>query len=102
MADAALGLNSVGSQQLTVSTSAVSLTMPTSTRPKHATISIGSNPVRYLATGTAPTSTTGTPLVAGAYLNCMDPNIDYFGFLKTVQFIRSGGADATLDIEYFS
>lgn len=105
------GLNAVGYQQLTVSTGAVPLVLPTATRPKRALILCGplnaatTNYVRWRADGTNPTSTVGMPLPVGDYLDLtFEDGFDFFGILGTIKFIRDSGAaaDATLEITYFS
>ena len=98
-------LNQTGQQTLTVSTNAVSLTLPASPngRPKRALIYIGGQPIRWRADGTAPTATAGMPVGAGAYIEWVEGK-DFYGLIKNVQFIRdtSATADATLEIAYFS
>lgn len=85
-----------GYQQLTVSTSAVSLTIPaTSNVATFALIRCSTANIRWRDDGTAPTSTVGEPLNAGEIL-------EYDGQLSKFQAIRSGAADATLDIEYYA
>ena len=94
-------LNSIGHQQVTISTTAVSLTLPTDRRPTHAIIQCGAtNGVRWRADGTAPTASVGIALAADSILDLSDPMGDYHTMIERIQFIRSGGADATLDIEY--
>ena len=51
-----------GYQQLTVSTTAVALTVPVGAT--RAVVKVIAQPVRYRNDGTAPTSTVGFPLVA--------------------------------------
>lgn len=82
-----------GYQQLTVSTTAVSLTVPDGA--DYAQIQCATTNVRWRDDGTAPTSSLGLQLLAGAEL-LYDANP------KKIQFIRSGAADATLDISYYS
>lgn len=95
-------LNPIGHQQLTVSTTAVGLTFPTGRRPTHALIQCGAtNGVRWRADGTDPTSSVGIALAADNVLDLSDPMGNYVSLLEKVKFIRSGAADATLDIEYF-
>lgn len=110
--DMGIPLTSLGHQQLTVSTTAVALTLPTTTvngvtkshRVRHALIQCGAtNAVRWIADGaTDPTASLGIALEASTALDFTDPMGDYFGIISRIKFIRSGGADATLDIEYFS
>ena len=92
--------NSIGHQQLTVSTTAVSLTVPTGKHPKHALITVQTAGVRWRGDGTAPTASVGNPLAADERLDLSDPMGNYSSLIANIQFIRSGGADATLDIEY--
>lgn len=104
-------LTSLGHQQLTVSTTGIGLTLPTTTvngvtkshRVRHALIQCGAtNAVRWRADGTDPTASAGIALAASTALDFTDPMGDYFGIISQIKFIRSGGADATLDIEYFT
>ena len=98
------GFNQVGRAALTVSTSSVPLVLPADTRPRHALIYVGGQPVRWRADGTDPTSTTGMYVAAGAYIDWTDPLWDYYAFLSRVEFIRdsTAGADATLEIAFLS
>lgn len=100
--------NPLGYQQLTVSTVAVGLTLPTSTiktgdlagtgsvtrRAGYSVIRCATAAVRWRDDGTAPTATVGIPLNVG-------DELDYDGDASAIKFIRSGGADATLDISYY-
>lgn len=95
-------IDAIGHEQLTVSTTAVGLTPPTGLRPRHALISIQTNAIRWRADGTDPTASIGIPKAAATEIDLTDPMGDYAGFLSKAKFIRSGGADATLDIQYFS
>ena len=95
-------LNEVGVQNgLTVSTAAVSLTLPTGLRPTRALIYVGGAPIRWRSGGNAPTSTTGMFVKADGYIDLMA--FDARGVISSIQFIRdtTAGADATLDITYF-
>lgn len=64
-------------------------------RAKRAVITIETNGVRWRDDGTAPTAAVGHPIAAGA------PAFEYEGVLGAVQFIRSGAADATLNVTYY-
>lgn len=93
-------INGIGHQQLTVSSSAVSLTVPSGKNPTHAIIQCGAtNTVRWRV-GAAPTSSIGILLAALTILDFTDPMGDYHTVIKNIQFIATG-SDATLDIEYF-
>lgn len=95
-------LSSIGHQQLTVSSSAVALTVPSNTRPTHALIQCGAtNTVRWRADGTAPTTTVGILIAAGAVLDLTDPMGDYGSVIAKIQLIATS-ADATVDVEYFN
>lgn len=82
-----------GYQQLTVSSTAIGLTLPTA-GADYALIRCSNNNVRYRDAGVDPTATVGLPLLAGEILN-------YDGALTTIKFIRQS-ADAVLDITYYS
>ena len=89
---------STGRQQLTVSNSAVTLTVPSETAG--ALIYVGSNPIRFTLDGTDPTSSLGIALSAGDFIDLTDPDADYRGLLLAMKLIRSGSSDAVCDIEY--
>ena len=109
-------LNQTGQQTLTVSTTAVPLTLPTASnksRPKRVLIFCGpvgaatTNFVRWRADGTNPTATAGMVLQVGDYLDLtsMDgQEADFYGTISRIKFIRdtSAAADATLEIAYFA
>ena len=92
--------NQIGWEVLAVSTSAVTLTPGDA---KHAIIRVTGAPVRWRADGTAPTSTVGMYADVGQFLEWMELQNSYGGFLRKVQFIRdtSAGADASLEVAYF-
>ncbi len=91
-------LNSLGHQQLTVSNTAVGLTVPAGTT--RAVIQCGAtNTVRWSA-GVTPTASLGIELAAGTILDLSDPMGEYPEFIRAIRFIRTA-SDATLDIEYF-
>lgn len=79
-------------QQLTVSSTAVALTVPGGS--KFALIRVSVAAVRFRDDGTNPTGSLGVPLNPG-------DSIDYDGPLSAIKFIRAGGTDATLDILYY-
>lgn len=82
-----------GYQQLTVSSTAVSLTIPAGKRVTFALVRCSTANVRYRDDGTDPTATVGEPLLAGEVL-------EYDANVAAVKFIRQS-ADATLDISYY-
>lgn len=82
----------LGYQALTVSTAAVSPTVPTGAAV--ALITVESNPIRWRDDGSAPTAAVGTPQTAGQALW-------YQGSLARLQLIRSGGVDATVHFNYY-
>lgn len=92
--------NSIGHQQLTVSSTAVGLTVPSGTHPKHALISVQTAAVRWRADGTNPTTSVGNPLAATDRLDWTDPMGNYSSLIANIKFIATGG-DATLDVEFF-
>lgn len=82
-----------GYEQKTVSTAAVAL----SSVPAAATgalIVVSSNGVRFRDDGTNPTAAVGVPIAAGQ-------SFSYDGDPSALVFIRSGGADAVLDVAYY-
>lgn len=80
-----------GAQVLTVSSTAVALTVPTGAT--HAMLSVEGNPVRFYNSGDTPTSLAGHFLAAG-----FGPlEIDR---LSSVKLIRQGSADATVQVSY--
>ena len=82
-----------GYQQLTVSSTAVGLTVPTGSSV--AVIIVESNPVRYRDDGTNPTAAVGTPVL-------QDQSVEVTGdALAAIRFIRSGASDGTLNINYY-
>ena len=87
-------LNPIGYEQLTVSTTAVSLTPP-NVGSRVVVILIRTNAVRYRDDGTAPTSTVGMPQDAGSVLVVCGASIG------KIKLIRSGSADATAEISYY-
>ena len=96
-------INQIGRESLSVSTAAVSFaSFPASAR--YAIIYVSGAPIRWRADGPAPTSTTGMYVDGNKYLEFMELQEGYSGVLRRVQFIRdtSAGADATLEIAYFS
>ena len=83
-----------GYQQLTVSTTAVGLTVPVGAT--RAVVKVIAQPVRYRDDGTAPTSAAGYPLVANETFE-----VDGISTLGAAKFIRSAASDATLEILYY-
>jgi len=84
-----------GYQQLTVSTTAVGLTVPDGAR--YALMKLNdANLFRWRDDGTDPTSTVGMPLP--------DQGDEFFytGKLKRFRAIRSGGTDAVLNLAYYA
>ena len=83
-----------GYQQLTVSTTAVGLTLPTGAQ--RAVIHIEAQPIRYRDDGTDPTSTVGVLVKA-------DVSFELNSLLSLRQFkaIRSGSVDATVNVVYY-
>lgn len=84
-------LKPLGYQQLTVSGSAVGLTVPKGASSARIQVSGGTG-VRYRDDGTNPTSAVGIPKNAVEFT--------YNGNLNTIKFIRVS-TDATLDIAYY-
>ena len=72
--------------------------------PTHALIAITANPINwYPGFGlTVPTATVGIPAEAGSFISWLEPGSDYSALIRQAQFIRSGGADATLFVIFFA
>lgn len=86
------GISFFPSQSLTVSTTAVQL--PNRTNHNYAFITVETDKVRFRF-GAAPTSTAGHELEAGDTLE-----LNSASEILSIQFIRSGSADAALTISY--
>jgi hypothetical protein len=86
----------VGYQQLTVSSTAVGLTVPIEggVAANLALIRVATAAVRWRDDGTNPTASVGMPLA-------VDDTLVYDGQLVAAKFIRKDAADATLDIAYY-
>ncbi len=88
-----------GYRQLTVSSSAVSLSDATGGIPSGATravVYVASNPIRWRDDALAPTSSVGVPAVDTDAFEL--PSIQS---INGFQAIRSGSSDATLNIVYY-
>lgn len=88
------GLKVKGYEQVTVSTTAVGLTVPAGTI--RAVLVVEDQPLRFRLDGTNPTSTVG--MLAKA-----DKEIEIFSkeVLEAFKAIRDGGTDAVLSVHYF-
>lgn len=93
--DGAYGGVPLGMQMLPVSAAAVGLTVPNGAMS--ATVQVQGNPVRYTFEGTTPTAAIGLRADANNVLVLTLPETLY-----GAQFIREGGADATLAVTYWS
>ena len=83
-----------GYQQLTVSTSAVALTVPAGALYAVAILEI-TNGIRYRDDGTNPTSAVGMPIAGGGWFPICALQ------LAPMRLIRSGAADAVVNISYY-
>jgi len=88
------GLEPKGYQQITVSTTAIGLTIPAGTI--RAIIGVELQPLRYRDDGTNPTSTVGFLKQANDYFEINGPLA-----LANFMAIRSDASDATLNIIYY-
>jgi hypothetical protein len=84
-----------GYQQLTVSSTAVSPTLPTGAQVQLMVIVGETANVRWRDDGTSPTASVGMPLLAD------QPALAFNGDIARVKFIRQGATDATLNIAYY-
>lgn len=82
-----------GYEQLTISTSVISLTVPR--LAKMAVITVETEPIRYRDDGTAVTASVGTLLKADGSLVVCGKSMD------TIGFIRDGASDATINVNYY-
>lgn len=91
--------NNVGSEQLTVdaTTGGLSLTVPAAA--KRALISVTTAEIRFLDSGTAPTSTLGVVVPDGREINYMDGN--YQSALAAFRAIRTGTISGILEVLYY-
>ena len=83
-----------GYQQLTVSSSAVAMTVPLNSNM--ADILVQDAGIRYRDDGTNPTSTVGTPLFQNQSMQIIGASN-----LSAIKFIRSGASDAIVNINYY-
>jgi hypothetical protein len=79
---------------------AVALTMPTGPTPTHAIIQVVTNSIRYTSFGTAPTSTIGILVPAGANIEFMDGTLNYMNVIERFRAIGISGT-ATLNVAYY-
>lgn len=84
----------VGYQQLTVSTTAVGLTVPSNAG--RAVVVVEAQPLRYRDDGTNPTASVGMLCVAATRFD-----IESREALLAFKAIRSGGTDSVLSISYY-
>lgn len=82
-----------GYQQITSLSSAQTLTIPTGKDPDYALIQAETKDVRWRDDGTAPTSSVGMVLAAGATLR-------YDGDLRKIQIIETA-ASAKLNVSFY-
>lgn len=90
-------INCVGYEEVSVTDSAVGLTVPTAAH--RAIIKCAVADVRLREDGTDPTSSVGVPLANGDIAKYMDHN--WQSALGAVKFIRTGGTSATLHVHYY-
>ena len=83
---------------------AVALTMPgtagTRIQPSHCIIQVVGNSIRWTAFGTAPTSTIGVLVPAGANIEFMHGELNYANIISRFQAIGISGT-ATLNVAFF-
>lgn len=89
-----MGTKPLGYQQITVSTSAVGLTLPKGAI--RAVVGVEAQPLRYRDDGTNPSASVGYLVVAGG-------TVEVYGSTALSKFkaIRSGGTDAVLNVNYY-
>lgn len=84
----------LGYQQITVSTSALPLTVPAGAQ--RAVVVVEAQPLRYRDDGTAPTASVGMLCVAATRFD-----IESREALLAFRAIRSGGTDSVLSVSYY-
>ena len=87
-------LQAMGYQQLTVSTSVVTLTVPAGARVAKMRLEVAANRLRWRDDGQSPSAGTGFLVDSGV-------PFDYEGDLKNFRAIRADAADAILDISFY-
>lgn len=80
-------------QQITVSTTALTISTATTAGMDGCQIRVETDSVRYRQDATAPTSSVGMPLGAGDALH-----IERIQDVENTRFIRSGSSDSTLNV----
>lgn len=92
------GTGIVGYQTgLTVSNSAIGLTIPSGIRPNYAFITTENNQIRFRVDGTDPTSSEGHIVDPGSTIELVDEEQ-----IRKFKAIRTGAADAIFRITYFA
>ena len=91
-----VGGTPMGYQQLTLTTGAQGLTVPTSAN--YAILTLETDSARYRDDGVSPTSTVGMPLIAGQSMNLEDPMV-----ISNFKIITDSTAPLTpvLNISYY-
>lgn len=87
------GLKCKGYQQITVSSTALALTVPAGT--KRAVIGVEAQPIRYRLDGTNPTASVGFNVKADVTFEIVGNEA-----IKALKMIRTG-TDATVNVHYF-
>ncbi len=94
--------NAVGRETLAVTSSVVTLTVPSTCR--HAVLYVETtNSIRMTGDGTDPVKlTTGVVLAGGERIDWfMREYGDFHQILTDMEFTREGGTDGTLQVEYY-
>lgn len=91
-----LPLVPLGFQQLSVSNTAVALTVPTGGNVTVAIIYVETAAIRWRDDGTSPTASVGMIALPDSILH-----LENLGNLAAIKFIRRDGTNATLNISYY-
>ena len=84
-----------GYEQLVVGVAAGGLAaIPSNGRARKALIAVETNGLRWRDDGISPTAAVGMSIAAGG-------SIEYEGPLEKLRFIRSGAADAVVNVSYY-
>lgn len=91
-----LGAGPIAYEQITVSSSAIGLTLTDRGAATYAEIMVEGQPIRYRVDGTDPTSAVGHLVNAGGVIRCYGRDA-----LRNFRAIRSGITDATLTVTLY-
>ena len=89
-------------ENLTVSTTIVTLTVPAGASRAFMSLTDGSGTIRFTFDGTDPTTTAGHQMQPGDILDLTSPERTYVEVLQKLEFLREDATDGTLQVDYFA